>query len=71
MFLDDNEASNLQFDSELREVAINPKQPLNHLMVISMLEHICSVYAKDEEASEALFKGLYIIYNPLLLYFLP
>lgn len=38
------------------DIALNTRQPLNHLMFISMLEHICSLYVDDEETSELLFK---------------
>lgn len=30
-------------------------------MFVSMLEHICMLYGKDEETSEALFKGIILI----------
>uniref|UniRef100_A0A7M5V9V2 Eukaryotic translation initiation factor 2-alpha kinase 1 n=1 Tax=Clytia hemisphaerica TaxID=252671 RepID=A0A7M5V9V2_9CNID len=40
------------------EVAIHSQQPLNHLMFISMLEHICVLYTQDENASDALFKNV-------------
>ena len=48
--------------SSNHEVISNSQQPLNHLMFVSILEHICMLYGKDEETSEALFKGMFKFY---------
>jgi len=59
--LEDDSSSNdlsvisISGDGGLKDIE---KQPVNQLMLISLLEHICSLYSNDEEQSSLLFKVL-------------
>ena len=44
-------------------VAIVPAKPqatANHLLMVSLLEHLCTLYVPDVKSSKRLFKGNYI-----------
>ena len=43
-----------------RQSSVLPSQVPSHLLMISILEHLCQMYAQDAEEGKKLFQGKYL-----------
>jgi hypothetical protein len=53
--------SELEKTDNGKEGSVLPSRVPSHLLMISILEHLCLMYAQDSDKGKQLFQGMYLI----------